>query len=114
MNALMRWLALACVLVGCGGSYAQSTTTLPFDHLKTGYALTGAHVQLRCESCHLDGLFKGTPRDCASCHVSGNRFARGNVVRPQQHVPTQAACDTCHNTKTYVGARFSHSGVAPS
>jgi hypothetical protein len=111
--AWLRALAWAWLAAGAGSTLAQGTTTRDFDHLTTGYALTGAHVQARCESCHLGGLFKGTPRDCASCHVAGNRLARGNVVRPQQHVPTRAACDTCHNTKTYVGARFSHSGVVP-
>ena len=34
-----------------------------FDHLRTGFALSGAHTNARCESCHLGGVFKGTPRD---------------------------------------------------
>ena len=112
-TAWLAGLAVLALAIGTSLSFAQGTTTRSFDHLSTGFALTGMHVQTRCESCHLNGIFKGTPRDCASCHVAGNRFARGNVVRPQQHVPTQAACDTCHNTKTYVGARFNHAGVMP-
>jgi hypothetical protein len=92
---------------------AQSANQKDFDHLKTGFALTGKHVDIRCESCHQNGVLKGTPRDCASCHLSGKRFARGNVVMPQQHIPTQQACETCHTTKSFVGAKFNHAGVAP-
>jgi len=84
-----------------------------FDHLRTGFALTDRHAQARCETCHQNGIFQGTPRDCASCHRAGMRLARGNVVMPARHVPTQQACDSCHNTRTFAGARFSHSGVGP-
>jgi hypothetical protein len=115
-----RWwqhagVALAALLLAAAGaaSLAQGANPKDFDHLKTGYPLTGRHAQTRCESCHQNGIFKGTPRDCASCHLSGQRFARGNVVMPQQHVPTQAACDTCHTTRAFAGARFNHAGVAP-
>ena len=82
-----------------------------FDHVATGFPLTGQHTNGRCESCHLDGVFKGTPRDCASCHTSGSRWARGNVVKPAQHVPTQLACDNCHTTQSYIGAKFNHAGI---
>lgn len=108
--ALVMCLALLTTL-----SFAQRPNTQNFDHLKTGFALTGAHAQTRCEGCHQNGIFKGTPRDCASCHVSGMRFSRGNVVKPQQHLPLgpQMTCDLCHNTQSYTGTKFSHSGVAP-
>ncbi|HEY6355202.1 MAG TPA: cytochrome c3 family protein [Burkholderiaceae bacterium] len=105
-------LVLACLALGTGLALAQTGATRNFDHLKTGFALTGAHVQTRCASCHLNGIFKGTPRDCASCHVAGMGYSRGNVVRPANHVPSSLACSSCHNTKTYVGATFSHQGVA--
>lgn len=85
----------------------------PFDHLRTGFALTDRHAQARCESCHQNGIFQGTPRDCASCHRQGMRLARGNVVMPARHVPTPQACDSCHSTRTFIGARFSHSGTTP-
>ena len=112
-TALLAALLLVCVALGAGLTFAQGVgTKKDFDHLKTGFALTGAHVDARCEACHLNGIFKGTPRECATCHVSGMRFARGNVVRPQQHVPSTLGCDACHTTQTYVGAKFNHIGVA--
>jgi len=55
-----------------------------FDHLKTGFALIGAHQSARCESCHVRGVLRGTPRDCASCHGAGARIVvvdiEGEVV----------------------------------
>jgi len=117
LRAASRFVALLLVglALGTGTSFAQTGSSKPtnFDHLRTGFALTGAHLQTRCESCHLNGIFQGTPRDCASCHVSGARNARGNTVRPANHIPTTLACSACHNTKTYVGATFNHQGVAP-
>jgi Cytochrome c7 and related cytochrome c len=108
--AALLWLFMALL---AQPALAQNASQKDFDHLKTGFALTGKHVDIRCESCHQNGVLKGTPRDCASCHLSGKRFARGNVVMPQQHIPTQQACDSCHSTKSFVGAKFNHAGVAP-
>jgi hypothetical protein len=82
-----------------------------FDHVKTGFPLTGVHTNERCESCHLNGMFKGTPRDCSTCHTAGSRWARSNTLKPQNHLPTMQACDACHGTQSFTGARFSHAGV---
>lgn len=84
-----------------------------FDHVKTGFPLTGAHAKERCESCHVNGVFKGTPRDCATCHAAGSLLSRTNIVKPLRHFPTTQACDACHNTQTFTGARFTHGGVLP-
>jgi hypothetical protein len=106
-------LALLLTL-GSSPSWAQ-TSTMNIDHLKTGFALSGSHTSQRCENCHINGVFKGTPRDCASCHTGIARRAPTQVVvKPQQHFPTQASCDSCHNTLTFSGAKFNHMGVAPS
>ncbi|MCL4698007.1 MAG: hypothetical protein KJ023_13300 [Burkholderiaceae bacterium] len=124
---LQRWLLLPLllplllfvVLAGAGGAaHAQAARpgvpqSADFDHLRTGFALVDRHAQARCESCHQNGIFQGTPRDCASCHRAGMRLARGNAVMPVRHVPTLQPCDQCHHTRTFAGARFSHAGVAP-
>ncbi len=110
MALLLRWaevIALACV----GMQALAQDRPRDFDHLRTGFPLVGIHAAQRCESCHVDGVFKGTPKDCASCHTSGLRHARSNTVKPPRHIPTQANCDSCHNTQTFTGARFNHSGV---
>lgn len=99
--------------LGLAPAHAQSAIRA-FDHVKTGYPLTGVHSSQRCETCHVNGIFRGTPRDCQSCHTSGARLAGQNMVKPMQHVQTQLPCDSCHNTVTFTGARFNHMGIAPN
>jgi Cytochrome c7 and related cytochrome c len=94
--------------------YAQAVhKTSDFNHMRTGFPLTGAHIKLECETCHVQGLFKGTPTNCAGCHSQGRR-----VVAPFKsatHMLTQAPCETCHtNTISFYGARFNHVGVQPN
>lgn len=115
IGRLWAGLALACTLLGLALTPAQAQSPVrTFDHVKTGFMLSGVHASQRCEACHVNGIFRGTPRDCASCHVNGARLASHNVVKPQQHLPTQLPCDSCHNPVTFSGARFNHMGVAPS
>ncbi len=58
--------------------------TVPFDHLTTGFELDGVHRDLPCESCHLNAIFKGTPRDCA--HLPHERLAvQRHTEEPQSH-----------------------------
>ncbi len=106
----LSFLLLCSLMMGSVGVYAQQIQKVE-DHGRTGYALVGVHATARCESCHLNGVFKGTPRDCASCHTSGASHARSNVVKPANHLPTQNPCDTCHVPRAFSAARFSHSGV---
>ncbi|MBL8359016.1 MAG: hypothetical protein JNN18_00880, partial [Rubrivivax sp.] len=119
MNARPVWTWLRTLLLGVLAlllwlpalpAEAQ-TATAGFDHLRTGFALTGRHATTSCESCHQGGVLQGTPRDCASCHRSGQRFARGNVVMSSNHLPTQLSCESCHDAKTFAGAKFNHAGV---
>jgi hypothetical protein len=87
-------------------------STSDFNHLKTGFPLTGAHINVDCETCHVGGIFKGTPTNCAGCHSPGRRVVA--PVKPASHMVTNAACETCHsNTVTFLGARFNHIGVQP-
>ena len=89
-------VVLAVLLATAASLAAAQAPGRDFDHVRTGFPLTGQHTNERCESCHLNGVFKGTPRDCASCHTAGARWARGNVVKPQNHVPHDpGAADAC-------------------
>lgn len=76
-----------------------------FDHNKTPFPLTGFHVNVPCSSCHIGGVFVGTPTDCYSCHkadyngtTNPNHLAAG--------FPT--TCQTCHTTTSWLGATFNH------
>jgi len=93
--------------------YAQAVhKSSDFNHMKTGFPITGSHIKLECETCHVQGLFKGTPRNCAGCHSPGRRVVA--PFKPATHMLTTAACEICHtNTITFRGARFNHIGVQP-
>ncbi len=55
----------------------------PPGHLGT----EGAHASLACESCHKNGVYKGTPSSCAACHSE-----------PDFHVGKFGTdCATCHS-----------------
>jgi hypothetical protein len=104
---------MACALTACATLAMAQANLRNFDHVKTGFPLAGVHANERCESCHVNGVFKGTPRDCATCHAAGSPLSRTNVVKPPRHIPTTQGCDSCHNTQTFAGARFTHTGVVP-
>ncbi len=76
-----------------------------FDHSKTGFPLTGAHVTVACASCHVGGVYAGTPTDCYSCHkVDYTGTTNPNHVAAQ--FPTD--CSLCHTTSGWQGATFNH------
>jgi hypothetical protein len=77
-----------------------------FDHnAGTRFPLTGAHVNVLCTTCHVNGRFAGTPQTCIGCHAAAfNRTTNPNHAAagfPQD-------CTTCHTTTTWTGARFDH------
>ena len=87
------------------------TSSTPFDHTRTGFVLRDVHTTLRCEQCHVDGIFKNTPKDCAGCHAIGSRV--GATPKPINHVQTTSPCDTCHVSATsFLVKSFKHAGVS--
>ena len=96
--AAASWLLAALLwLASCAAFGWTEPTGAGFDHASTGYPLTGAHATQSCESCHLGGRMKGTPRTCESCH--NNRVVAG---KPRDHIPTTSPCDDCHRTTAWV------------
>ena len=92
---------------------APAKRNVSFDHVKTGFPLTGAHVTLPCETCHVQGTFKGTPKKCAACHTRGSRI-QTTTFKSSNHIVTVQACDQCHtSTASWSVAFFSHTGVIP-
>ena len=80
-----------------------------FDHLKyTGFALTGMHATLQCTACHIGGKFKGTPADCAGCHLPDFRKTT-NPNHVTLNLPQ--TCQSCHTTNAWQPATFNHSLV---
>ncbi|TLY59340.1 MAG: hypothetical protein E6K51_02390, partial [Gammaproteobacteria bacterium] len=67
---------------------------LNFDHLTTGFELTGQHRDLPCESCHVNAIFKGTPTDCGACHGIGTVVRA--TAKPRNHILSTDQCGACH------------------
>ncbi len=65
-----------------------------FDHALTSFPLTGAHISVNCQDCHVSG-YTGTPTDCYSCHQQDFE----NVQDPN-HVlgGYSTTCTDCHTT----------------
>ncbi|MBI3739561.1 MAG: hypothetical protein HY258_10990 [Chloroflexi bacterium] len=70
-----------------------------FDHSLAAFKLTGAHVTVACEKCHVNGVFKGTPMDCYSCHAKNDRHGGKFGTN----------CGLCHSTTAWKPATFDHS-----
>jgi hypothetical protein len=80
-----------------------------FNHGTTSFPLTGAHVQLTCDQCHGDGVYKGKPMACVSCHQAD--YTRTTTPNHQQaQFPTD--CTVCHTTTTWNGASFNHNSTS--
>jgi Class III cytochrome C family len=73
-----------------------------FDHNLAIFKLDGKHAAVPCTSCHVNGIFKGTPTDCFACHAKddphGGRFG--------------TTCSACHTTSGWLPATFDHSRSA--
>jgi hypothetical protein len=95
---------LALLLVGLAApapalASSANSITVPFDHLTTGFELDGVHRDLPCESCHLNAVFRGTPRDCGTCHMKGSPY--NATPKTMDHVPSSNNCGACHSTITF-------------
>ncbi len=76
-------------------------TRRSFDHGKTRFPLSGAHVRVACAKCHANAVFRGLKfGSCADCHQDPHRKAFG------------ADCSTCHETKTFRTTKVDHTRTA--
>jgi len=90
----------------CDVCHSTATWTgAVFDHSKTLFPLTGAHIPLACTACHSDGVYAGKPTTCVSCHQSDYN-ATNNPAHAAAGFPT--VCQNCHTTATWLGATFNH------
>lgn len=68
-----------------------------FDHADTGFGLEGAHVDLPCQSCHLQAVDEAAPpRRCYGCHDDDD-IHRGKLG---------LGCERCHGTDSFSGTRL--------
>jgi len=105
---------------GCLDCHLETTWAPPdFDaerHERTGFALTGAHLEAECRGCHPDPppdaprRFRDTEGRCEDCHDDAHR---GAFQAPTAALPPaeQGECGRCHGTERFAPAlegRFEH------
>lgn len=78
-----------------------------FDHDRTDYPLTGAHVGVECAECHgegedhtLAGLEAGS---CMDCHADDE---------PHKEAMAAETCASCHDTQEWVLISYDHAAEA--
>ncbi len=84
-----------------------------FNHdTATTFALVGVHASAPCAQCHVNNVFKGTPRDCYTCHKTDFTAA----TTPVSHTGFVTTCDTCHKYSDATWSQksaFNHSTYFP-
>ncbi len=77
-----------------------------FDHNTTNFPLTGVHSSTFCSSCHVDGIFTGTPMNCDACHQDAWLAA----TTPNHEAQTYLAedCEICHTADGWTPSIFQH------
>jgi len=83
-----------------------------FDHSKTNFPLTGAHLTATCASCHVSNVYAGTPTTCGS---TGCHLARYNGTTNPAHAAAgfPLDCQHCHTTTAWVPSTFNHTTYFP-
>lgn len=76
----------------------EGWTPAKFDHNLAVFKLEGKHVNVTCEQCHANNVFKGTPQDCYSCHQKDD----------EHNGQFGTACESCHNPADWENATFDH------
>jgi hypothetical protein len=69
-----------------------------FDHSMVGFRLTGAHEDVECAACHIDGTGSPVPTTCAGCHA--NDDAHDGRLGQE--------CEACHATSAWADVHFDH------
>jgi hypothetical protein len=69
-----------------------------YDHDKSGFPLRGAHASLACAQCHIANRYKGTPKDCVSCHATDD----------VHHGSRGTNCGSCHTVSGWKTSKFDH------
>lgn len=98
---ISKFLAILLLLFSANAIGAECTK---YETLHPTYPLTGAHLSTgkctSCGTCHINGVWMGTPKTCIMCH-NGDP-SRMTIGRSIKHLPTALIdCGPCHNTTLF-------------
>ena len=86
----------------CHSTSGWPTTTI--NHTtQTAFPLTGKHTTVGCASCHVNGVYKGTTKDCYTCHKAKDAHL-GSLG---------TTCSECHTTTGWTPATYTRSHTFP-
>lgn len=108
----MKTLFIILMLLSFNAHANRCDGYRPF-HSK-GIMATPQHESCTCETCHNNGIYKGTPsQTCVQCHVAGGR---ASTFKAATHIPTSAGCDSCHKViaTNWVPASMNHATTTAS
>jgi hypothetical protein len=81
---------------------------ITFDHSKTEFKLTGAHLKQNCKDCHLSKVvsgatqqkFSGLSMNCSACHEDKHfkQFEKNGLT----------TCTECHDDENWKASKFDH------
>ncbi len=94
---------LSDVCVQCHNTLVFSDVAGLSIHARTTFPLAGAHLQVTCESCHVDdrgGAFSALDSDCFSCHQGDFDAA---ISPDHQALLFPTTCEDCHNSLAWGG-----------
>jgi len=81
--------------LNCQSCHDGTGSMTNFDH-NLVWPLDGQHTALECTRCHVDQVYKGTPRECVACHAE-----------PPIHAGLFGTeCAACHTTEAWLPARL--------
>jgi len=69
-----------------------------FDHNLADFKLEGEHQEVKCEQCHINDVYKGTPTDCYSCHKQND----------EHDGKFGTDCSACHQPTSWESVTFDH------
>jgi len=82
-------------------------------HEKTRYPLRGAHVQAKCDACHVraagqKAVYRGLEFDkCTACHFDAHLGQIASAAAPAaQLAPGAKTCDRCHLVDGWLPVRY--------
>jgi len=97
----------------CRTCHLEKTwSDISFDHSKTNFKLTGAHVNTNCRACHFfdnkpvneQQKFAGLSKNCSNCHTDNHnkQFDKNGVTD----------CSKCHVSNNWAESIFNHDNTA--
>ena len=87
-----------------------SWSNASFNHSLTAFPLTGMHTvpPRQCIDCHVNNNYNLTTATCVSCHMKDFQ----GTTNPNHAISNfPQACDSCHNTTSWLNATFKHSST---